>query len=293
MTKKVYAWSLLTIAIIATLAAYNFIERQRHSAILAERLRQVIPVGQHAEVSCAEVAAAQPLVLLALGQSNAGNHGSSSGRVAEPVVLIAEGKCIKAMDPLPGGTGIGGSIWQRLPVLLSANMNSRPIVLSVLAVDTTSIDDWTNSRSPLKTHLASHVEFMRRLGLAPNLVLWQQGEADALMGTGTDDYSKGLDRLAATLNAAGTNVPIILARSTICRSPPNIAIRKAIEATAHGKHQFRLGPDTDTLSDNNLRSGCHLSAEGLDSAAKMWAETIRTEILAGRLASYTSSGSHN
>ncbi len=185
--------------------------------------------------------------------------------------------CIRASDPLPGGTGTGGSIWQRLPSLLSMEIDSRPIVLSVLAVDATSIDDWTNPNSPLQSRFASQVASMKRLGLSPNLVLWQQGEADARMGTGKDDYARGLGKLAATLNEIGVNAPIILARSTICGSSPSEAIRSAIEATALSDHRFRLGPDTDALSDQIFRNGCHLTADGLDSAAKMWAATISAE----------------
>lgn len=190
------------------------------------------------------------------------------------MTLVTEGKCIKASDPLPGGTGTGSSIWQRLPALLSTQKDSRPIVLSVMAVDATSIADWTAARSPLGARLTAHVTTMRQLGLAPDLVLWQQGEADARSGTGSGDYAAGLARLAAMLGEAGSNAPIILARSTVCLSGPNAAIRGAIESTVSRDRRFRLGPDTDTLSAETFREGCHLTSEGLESAAKMWAATI-------------------
>lgn len=283
MTRKTLAWSLLAITIISIPASCYLVERRGKNASLAARLERITPAESRTEVSCAEVAATQPLVLLALGQSNAGNHGSPQIRNAEPVTLIAEGKCIKATEPLPGGTGVGGSIWQRLPALLSWKDDSRPIVLSVLAVDASSIDDWTSPYSPLRSRLVSHLESMRRLGLKPNLVLWQQGEADALEGTSRDEYSKGLVRLAATLGEFSTDAPIILARSTICRTTPNATIRSAIEATALSDKHFRMGPDTDTLSGETFRNGCHLTAAGLDSAAKMWATAINAEVSAKRL----------
>ena len=284
MSYRLWAWTLLIVAAVAAAAAYGSIERRRKTKSLTDRIEQIVPVGKNLELSCAEIAAKHPLVILALGQSNAGNHGSSIGHSAQPVTLIAEGKCIKTTAPLPGATGMDDSIWPRLSALLSNPANSRPIVLSVLAVEATSIDDWTNQRSPLKNRLSAQVASMQRLGLAPNLVLWQQGEADALLGTRQEDYSTGLDRLTAILNEAGVNAPIVLARSTICRTAPNIAIRKAIEAAVSNDHRFRLGPDTDTLSSEQYRNGCHLTADGLDSAAKMWASAIRTEASANRLA---------
>lgn len=273
MKRRTLACSLLAIASLAALSAYSLAER-RHSPSLSTRLEQIVPVAGHREISCAEVAASRPLVLLALGQSNAGNHGSPSSRATEPLTLIAEGKCIVASDPLPGGTGTGGSIWQRLPAELAMQKYARPVVLSVIAVDATTIDDWTDPLSPLGKRLNAHVASMLRLGLAPALALWQQGEADARIGTGANDYASGLSRLAAMLSEAGAVAPIILARSTVCRSAPNTSIRSAIESIATNDRRFRLGPDTDTLSSDTFRNGCHLTSDGLDSAAKLWAAAI-------------------
>ena len=291
MTRKARIWVFMVAALIFGATVYRSIDRQRHGASLSARLEQVATAEGRTQVSCAELAAKHPLVLLALGQSNAGNHGELKHGVAEPVYLFAEGKCLKTIDPLPGGTGRGGSIWQRLPSLLQTiQQGSRPVLLSVIAVDATNMDDWTNPRSPLPKRLAAHVQSMSRQGLAPTLILWQQGEADARNGTGPDNYSAGLGRLATILNDAGTNAPIVLARTTLCQSATNKAIRTAIETTASGDLRFRLGPDTDTLSGEVFRDGCHLTARGLDSAAKMWATVIVTEASNTSRAGQSSSG---
>jgi len=277
MSRPAWAGVLLAALIVAMVTANNFVERRRKAASLAARLDRIVTIGDYTEVSCADVAATRPLVLLALGQSNAGNHGSAPTHAAEPVTVFADGKCVIATDPLPGGTGTGGSIWQRLPALLAQQKESRPIVLSPLAVDATTIDDWTNPSSPLAKRLVSHVASMKHRGLPPDLVLWQQGEADALRGTGSEQYSAGLDRLAAMLTEVGNDAPLVLARSTICRSPPSTEIRTAIEGRVSTNQRFRLGPDTDTLSSDSVRNSCHLTSAGLDSAAKMWATAISTE----------------
>lgn len=279
MTRKALVGYLL-LAGVAAIASYSLIGHQSHNALLTTKIEQIVPVRQQVVVSCEELAAMRPLVLLALGQSNAGNHGSLPERAPEAVTLIAEGKCIKATDPLPGGTGTGGSIWQRLPAMLSTQNISRPVLLSVLAVDATSIEDWTSPGSPLVKRLLEHLGSMQRLGLTPDFVLWQQGEADALSGVSSADYSTGLDRLAAILNGGGSTVPIILARSTICRSDPHVAIRNAIQAKVSSDPGFRLGPDTDVLSASTFRDGCHMTTDGLNSAAKMWATVILVETLA-------------
>ena len=273
-------WLLTTLAIAsASVALFILYKHLRPVSGLAARLGQIARIGSETGVSCADVVAGHPLVLLALGQSNAANHGSLDKRGAEPVALVAEGKCVRAADPLAGGTGEGGSIWQRLPAALREQQGARPIVLSVLGVDASSIDEWTSRGSPLRQRLVEQIASLLRLGLRPDFVLWQQGEADSRAGTSTADYAERLDRLAAIVDEAGAKAPIILARSTICRSAPNDSIRTAIAAKASADHHFRLGPDTDVLAGEGFRrDGCHFTSDGLDSAAKMWAVSINAEV---------------
>lgn len=244
---------------------------------LSLKLDKIVRVDTEPVVSCANIAARRPIVILALGQSNAANHGARAGDTDVPIALIADGKCIMAVDPLPGATGAGGSIWYRLPRHFARleRGGHRPIVISVLAVDATAIDEWTNDVSPIRAHLQQQLKSMQVLGLAPQLVLWQQGEADARDGTTQSAYSAGLDKMAGILDQNGVSAPIIVALSTVCRSEPNDAIRSAIEAKVASNPRFKLGPDTDYDIHPGLRSDkCHFSAEGLDRAAQLWAATI-------------------
>ena len=250
-------------------------ERSFDKVALEAKLDQIAGVGAEQRVSCASIAAQHPLIVLAIGQSNAANHGILAPGARQPVVLVAEGQCIMAADPLPGGTGRGASIWQRLPQYFSRLEPQRPLVLAVMGVDATSIEDWVGENSPLGGRLENQVKSMRALDLMPHLILWQQGEADARLGTTAAAYGAGLDKLAQILEQAGSNAPIVMARSTVCRSSPYAAVRYAIEAKAASNPRFRLGPDTDTLLGADLRQdGCHLSAQGLDRAAELWASTI-------------------
>lgn len=242
---------------------------------LQAKLGQIVRPSNELRVPCASIAAQRPVVILAIGQSNAANHSAPTRAPGRPVVLLAEGECIMAIDPLPGSTGRGGSIWYRLPQHFSRLEPQRSVVMAVMGVDATSMKDWVGEGSPLGERLENLVKSMHALDLAPDLVLWQQGEADARLGTAAEAYGAGLDKLPKILGRAGSTAAIVMARSTVCRSLPYSAVRHAVEAKAASNPQFRLGPDTDTLIGADLRSdGCHFSAQGLDRASQLWASTI-------------------
>lgn len=247
---------------------------------LAYRVSLIRHVINESEADCRTIKTLQPLVLLALGQSNAGNHGARSRDTSAAVALIADDKCILATDPLPGATGSGGSIWSRLPRQLKAQgIETRPVVMSVIAVDAATIDDWISPTSPLPEMLKSRVAHMKRLGLPPDFVLWQQGEADGRKNTTEQHYFDGLMQLGSLLDLTGTQAPVLLAYSTVCGSDPHMPIRQAIERVIAADSRFRLGPDTDTLAGPINRDGCHLTTTGLESAARMWASAIIKETL--------------
>jgi hypothetical protein len=252
---------------------WQMMQEGRHLRAQVERID--LP-ADGAELPCREPGGVRPLVLLALGQSNAANHGPEQGpmeRRAAVTVFDGHG-CRRVGDPLPGGTGSGQSIWSRLPGRLAAQGVQRPVLLAVRAVDATSISDWTRADSPLRLHLVAFVRAMGTAGLAPDFVLWQQGEADQRSGTGQSAYTAELGRLHADLRDAGALGPLLLARSTVCRSGPGEAVRAAMAAFAADRAGVQIGPDTDTLTGDLRRDGCHFSAAGLDAAAELWAQTL-------------------
>lgn len=268
---------LLTSFLLASIWGYRFY--WPHDGIKT-RLLSVVAARPEQRVDCAELVRTKPLVLLALGQSNAGNHGAFAKSEDAPIALVAGVDCLLADDPLPGATGTGGSIWRHLPGALASDLAGRKVLISVLAVDATSMGDWTHPKSSLARRLVEQIQALKQLGLMPDFVLWQQGEADARNGTVAAEYQRGLASLAALLNQAGVQAPLVLARSTVCRSLPNEAIRAAIEQTvATTPGNFILGPDTDRLQGDTYRSdGCHLSQAGLKQAAAQWAAVLRPRV---------------
>lgn len=233
-----------------------------------------------AAIDCAVLRARKPLVLLVLGQSNAANHGGidrSGQSLPKEVFVISNGACYSSADPLPGGTGSGGSIWTRLPEALAQQGIDRPLALLLIAVESTPIRAWTEY-GLLEAQVEHELSGLHSLGFEPDLVLWQQGEADAKLGTAEEVYLRRLERLLAGLRRQGAAGPVLLARSTVCYGPPNLPVRSAIERAATELPNAAPGPDLDTLvGEDRLgaeKGGCHFSSSGLTHAAQLWAQSI-------------------
>lgn len=282
MNGRPVTWKLFAVPLLVLLAAaalWRQVVATPSPASLEGRMATIVRQDDATTVPCDSVRTGPPLVLLALGQSNAGNHGPPAGTDLQKIALVTGTRCSRVTDPLPGATGSGSSIWQRLPAALGRIGVDTPVVMSVLAVESTSIDDWTRHGSPLRTHLQSKLSALRTGGFPPRLVLWQQGERDAIVGTSSQAYRAGLVELARIFDEAGLAAPILLADSTICRSDQGRAVREAIGSIVADSTRFRAGPDTDTLSGPALRSdGCHLSSAGQQAAAALWAERIKDQL---------------
>lgn len=256
----------------------------RHRASLNRRLASIQNLPDSRQVDCRSFAQAKPLVLLALGQSNAANHGPDSTSLATPSIrVLHEGRCGWMQEPLAGATGRGASLWSRLPSVLAAAGVQRPVVMAVLAVEATSAADWTEPGSPLRERLQYLSAGAKAANLQIDLVLWQQGEADALQGTQPQRYTEQLKSLAAQLSDAGIRAPILLARSTLCKSSPDAGLTRAMQGLIDADDRFALGPDTDALAAPwARRDGCHFTLAGLDAAAQAWGEVISRQLAARR-----------
>jgi lysophospholipase L1-like esterase len=150
----------------------------------------------------------------------------------------------------------------------------RDLVLAVLAVDASQIADWL-PEGPTSTDLTNMVSNLRAKQLTISAVLWQQGEADARVGTSSYAYGEALTILIHRLRALGISAPILLARSTRCRNAGSVQVRDADSRIAKRESNVFLGPDTDTLGEDMRFDGCHFNEMGLDRAASMWVEVLK------------------
>ena len=275
----VVAVALLLLLLLATVARGRIPwpgQAARQDASVLARLAGVQATPSAAQQDCAAWRDQRPLVLLVLGQSNAGNHGAPSPGGSPAVRVMNAGVCAFSADPLPGATGQGGSVWSLLPAALAAGGLGRPVLLQLLAVDGTTVDDWVRHSSPLRQRLLDTLAANGAVGLKPDLVLWQQGEADASAGTPADRYIRGLQELAAALDRSAVKAPILAARSTVCGSTPHLDLGTAVDALPHQHPRFTHAPNTDAITAR--RDGCHFDLAGRQQAARSWATAIKAAL---------------
>lgn len=282
MPARAFGWVLVmgAVAAVAVAAGLKFwADERRADQSLEARVKAMQPVPAGSVGCDAWLAGRMPLVLVAMGQSNAGNHGDlpTSSAPRAPIPVLHQGRCVMVQDPLPGATGSGASLWSALHQRLGGQWAGRPVVWMVLAVESTSLEDWIEDGSPLRQAWEREVDATVATGWPIAGVLWQQGEADALSGTSMEDYMRGMRRLRALTEARGLPGPWWLARSTYCpraderlRHDVRQAVAELVDEPGNG---FRAGPDTDRLT-GAMRNGCHFSAQGVEAAASLWQQAL-------------------
>lgn len=208
------------------------------------------------EIACPAAAT----VILIAGQSNAASHGESRGAFTPDVTNFYQGKCYRARDPLLGGSGKGGSVWSRLAW-------RGPVVLAPVAEGLTRVEEWAPG-GRLWPRITQTADQLKAAGLPVNLVIWHQGESDAMDATDPEKYRADLARLVAALPGR-VGGRLVLASGSRCQGviePRLVAAQKAV-AQASGSIP---GPDTDTLGEDYRIDGCHLNDKGLTAFAAMW-----------------------
>ena len=94
---------------------------------------------------------------------------------------------------MAGTDGFGGSFMPRLGDLLIDAGVADAVVFVPIAVGSTSVADWTFLA--FKDRLAQGAAAAQRAGLAPDLILWQQGESDAIERTPTAFYIRRFEKM--------------------------------------------------------------------------------------------------
>jgi hypothetical protein len=218
-------------------------------------------------------------VIVTLGQSNIGNHGSgryvARGRVDN--FNLYDGKCYHAEDPLLGASGDGGNVSTRLgDKLIDVGLFDR-VVVAPIAMGGTVVEQWSeegmfNRRIPV---------LIRRLydaGLDIDFILWQQGEGNPGAGDNFGrQYRKNLLEVIRTFRKYGVNAPFFVALCTRCGPEPHPNadnIRSGQKGAVNRAIGVFLGPDTDSIGIEHRHDLCHFDETGLDMAASLWLEVI-------------------
>jgi carbohydrate esterase-like sialic acid-specific acetylesterase len=215
-------------------------------------------------------------VVIALGQSNVGNYGKGSYAATELVdnFDLDKARCFAATDPLLGTEGSGSSFLTRLgDLIIQSGRFKRAIVVS-LAVGGASIADLAALH-----RLDDLIAKLRKTGIAPTHILFEQGETDAARDTTEAEYLASLTTLVKKFRSAGYDAPFFVAVSTKCDEvhPKNRhAIRSAQAAAVNAELNIRRGPDIDMIGNSGRAYGhCHMNEIGTLAQAALWAAFIR------------------
>jgi len=277
-------WAQAGLILMVCLAVFGWMRwRPAEEAAMLRKLAQVMAGSPGLETSCARLQRQAPLMLLVMGQSNAANHGEDVG-AEMPLDVTHQGRCYSTPSPLPGGTGRGVALWPQLGAELRSELGGRTPLVGLIAVEATSIRQWLGT-GPLAAHWRAQLAQMLASGFRPDLVLWQQGESDARLGTTEAEYGLALQALRQELNQAGVSAPMMVALSTHCPGVNGAAVRAAIQALGAQQSGIIVGPDTDSLQGSSRSGGCHFSAAGVRQAAKLWASRLRAAGLTSKAAS--------
>ena len=214
------------------------------------------------------------MVALVFGQSNSANFGLTPKRSGHGVYSFHNGKCYQAVDPLPGASGRGGSIWTRLgDMVVASGLYDRVMFVSVGA-GATKVSDWMPGgrvhhrlSSGLRGPIASGFEFTH--------LLWMQGEHDAIEGTTRAAYKGDFEEMLRALRSGGVDTPVLVSLTTLCGTYESNDIRRAQRQIAKDNPGVFPGPDTDALGRKFRYDGCHFNDEGLEAAARAWFAAIK------------------
>jgi hypothetical protein len=215
---------------------------------------------------------------LVFGQSNVANESDANAiHIARAGVYnfnFLDGRLYEARDPLLGPTGNGSNVVTRLGDLLIENGDYENVVLIPIAHGGTSVADWSPG-SAIHRRLAHAIERIKSAGIELTAIMWQQGEAETHFGNRDPDvYKKRFLRIVAFIRDAGITAPIYVAQCS--RIPWGVSepIRLAQQQLADAALGILAGPDIDSITERDA-SG-HFNAIGLQQAAKLWHETLRT-----------------
>lgn len=233
---------------------------------------------------CREFLGARPLVMLLIGQSNVANSALGTFLPQARIGNYFEGQCFVAKNPLLGASGERASVALDFADAAVRQGLFDSAVIVNLAVQGSSVYSWAR-HGDLRPLLARTLADLRRQGLAVNLVLYHQGEADCLVGLDGERYGLALENVLADLRRMGVSAPIFVSQvsrhkaldcpdsapaacSRIC---PDIRLAQA--AVVDPAKGIFAGPDTDTAVPERF-DGYHMTDAGRKTFAALLLDTV-------------------
>ena len=230
-------------------------------------------------IECRGAAAGRAAIIVTLGQSLLANSGDRRA-IYTPGSNVynfnfLDRKCYVAKDPLLGTTSPGANQATRLADLLVRRQVYDRVILVPLAYGGTWISQWAPGGN-LHPRMMAGLNYARDAELEPTMILWQQGESEAINPPQPANglaWSATFASIAKSIRDNKFSAPIYVAKSTVCGNAPNAVIRSAQSSVVNDR-DILAGPDTDAISVQARWDGCHLGQNGLDEAAKLWFAAI-------------------
>ncbi len=241
-------------------------------------------VSQRMRVECPKPGPGT-LVLVGLGQSNAGNWGeltTGDNKREDDVIEYWQGNCYVAVSPMLGATGEGASLWPQFGQAMIQAGLAKQVLFSVFAVDGAAIgrfvpqgDLWPLWRTQLK---------QLREKYPVDYYLWLQGEADFARRTSKEEYTEKFGRMRQGIEELDTSALVFVPVETYCANierwtPSNDVSRaqsdipKVFPGTLPGVNMDAL------LAKKNARwDGCHPSTQGYAILSDAWKMRIIQEM---------------
>lgn len=235
--------------------------RAKHSVPDAAVIRQEVLVSS---------VPSRRFVIVAAGQSNAGNSGETRYTPTNAVFNLYAGKLYRATDPLLGASGNGGSVWGRMADALIAKGECDAVVIALAAMGGTGIRRWEDGGElhPLILHA---LDDCKSAGLTVTHILWHQGERDASDWMRGSDYQASFRSIVCAIRKRGVAAPVYVSVATRNGNTTSTELAAAQAGLVDDAGIF-AGPDTDTITARF--DEMHFSTTGLTQASELWVKCL-------------------
>ncbi|MYL85097.1 SGNH/GDSL hydrolase family protein [Desulfovibrio aerotolerans] len=233
---------------------------------------------------CRDFLGARPLVVLVIGQSNVANAALGEFTPGNRIGNYFAGQCFAAKNPLLGTSGERASaVLDFADAAIGQGLFDSALIVP-LAVQGSSVFHWAR-HGELRPVLDGAVRRLQREGIAVNLVLYHQGEADCLVSLSGDRYALALDNVIHDLRRMGVKAPIVVSpvsryKTLDCPDSDPAAcsricpeIRQAQAAIVDPSQGIFAGPDTDMAVPERF-DGYHMTDAGRRRFAALLLETV-------------------
>jgi len=206
------------------------------------------------------------LHLLVLGQSNVANHGKRLSH-CDWGHYLHQGEKKRLSDPIPGGSGKGGSVWTRLSPLLKQSGLTDEFIVSVLARGGTSVGDWSSGGKCFMPFEKDHLPALKGGPTPVTHIIYHQGERDTLLETGRKEYVDAFRPLHKLLRKNFPEAPIFICTASYRFGVCSEAVRDAQKEISETFDGCVFAVDTDELGEAYRYDNTHFNDLGLNTFA--------------------------